>query len=150
MKGFTLIELVIVFAIIAIVSTISSFSFSSYNQSRSVQTTVSEVEAMLQKAKSRSVSQVKPTACGTDVLRSYQVSFVLPRTYQLSVLCGNATHMLEQQQLPVNITFTSDSVSGFQFAIATATVASPGNVIITGYSQTKTIHVDETGIISLQ
>jgi prepilin-type N-terminal cleavage/methylation domain-containing protein len=150
MRGFTLIELVIVFALIGLLSAGSYFSFRSYSQSQGMQTSVSDVTQQLNTAKARALTQVKPAQCGVQVLQGYQVSISLPKTYRLEALCGTNTYAIETKTLSLPITFTASSATKVVFAVATGIVSTPGNFVLTGASQTKTIKTDSTGKVSIQ
>lgn len=150
MRGFTLVELLVVIAVLGLLLTGTYVSFRSYNQSQSMQTSVADVQQALNTAKSRSLSQVKPSACGTDVLEGYQVSITQPSTFRLEVVCGGTVYMLETKKLATSITFASNTATSVRFSIATAAVQTPGNFVLTGANQTKTIKTDAVGKISVQ
>jgi prepilin-type N-terminal cleavage/methylation domain-containing protein len=150
MRGFTLIELVVVFALIGLLSFGTYFSFRSYSQTQSMQNSVADVQQTLTTAKSRSLTQVKPTQCGTQILQGYQVSLSLPATYRLEVLCGTSTYQIDTKTLISPVTFAATSATKITFAVATGIVNTPGNLVLTGSNQTKTIRVDSAGTIATQ
>ena len=69
-KGFTLIELMVVFSILAVLSTIGVAAFVSFSRTQTLNAAASDIKSMLNLAKSRAYSQVKPsvTPCNTSQL----------------------------------------------------------------------------------
>ena len=149
--GFTLIELIVVFSIMAILSSVGIASFVSYSRSQSIQTAASNLELTLELAKSRASSQVKPSQC-LGALSGYQVDILSVTTYSLSVFCPEV-HLVQTVTLPDsgNIKFdlgvgqtTTNSVF---FPVITSGVRGSGNIILTGYNQSRWVCIDSRGII---
>ncbi|HSA84276.1 MAG TPA: GspH/FimT family pseudopilin [Patescibacteria group bacterium] len=152
-RGFTLLEMLVVFTIMGILTATGMASFFSYSQNQAYNSAVSNVEAMLQLARSRALSQVKPVDCGTEAVRSYQVAFIPSgATYELRVTCGTATqHVLQTSVLPDTVLFDATTTPVISFGAGTAAATpAPGTVVITGYDKTKTITVNSAGIIAVQ
>jgi len=150
-KGFTLVEILIVISLMAILMLTSIVTFSSFTKSQSFQTSISDVIALLNKAKSKSLNQVKPAECEEDSVKGYQVVFTASSSsYDLAVVCGDYTHILEEKKLPSQITFTEGSADYIFFNVATGVVDSPAEVTITGFDKSKTIVVDGVGNISIK
>jgi prepilin-type N-terminal cleavage/methylation domain-containing protein len=145
-KGFTLIELLIVFAVIGILTGIGMASYSSYNNTQSLQTSSSDVVNMITTAKSRAISQVKPSQCGSAVLVGYRVNFASPQ-YSMHVLCGNTSYLLQTKDLPTGVTFATGSSASVTFAAFRGT-SSPGTVTLSGFGKTKNISVSSAGTIT--
>ena len=150
-RGFTLIELLVVISLMSILTLSSVSVFFSYTKSQTFQTTIADIVAMLNKAKARSLAQVKPTQCGTTSLQGYRIAFVASGAdYQLSVLCGGSQYVLETKKLPAQVTFAATSSTSVVFNALSATVAIPASIIVTGFDKTNTISVDSVGNISVQ
>jgi len=148
-QGFTLIEMLVVLSFIGILTSLGIASYSSYNSSQSVQSSATDVETLLASAKSRAISQVIPSSCGTNPLTGYQVDFTISAgQYTLSAICGSK-QVQSTNALPSQITFATGSTASVLFSVATGTV-SPATILITGYGKTKTITVSQTGIISVK
>lgn len=148
--GFTLLELIITISLLAILLVGGVASFISYNQTQSLNTAVLDVVTMLNKAKSRAQSQVKPSDCANQSLNGYQVTISIPeRTYVFQAVCSVSNVLIESKVLPVNISFGTTKT--FLFQVITGSIAADGvgTVTIDGYGQTKTINVDELGNISI-
>jgi prepilin-type N-terminal cleavage/methylation domain-containing protein len=149
--GFTLVELLVVISLMSILMLTSIVTFSSFTRTQSFQTSVSDVVSLLNKAKSRSLNQVKPVDCATDSLKGYQVSFTLSdSSYKLEVACGDTTHLLETKKLSPQITFADTSSPSVFFNVATGVVDVPKEVVITGFDKNKTINIDGVGNISVR
>ncbi|MBI3887779.1 prepilin-type N-terminal cleavage/methylation domain-containing protein, partial [Candidatus Microgenomates bacterium] len=114
-RGFTLIEVILVFAVLGIVSAASFASFSSYTKSQSVQSTASAFVGTLQTAKSKSLTQSKPAQCGAAPLRGYRVTVSIPSTYRLEVSCGNNFFTLDTRTLSSGVIFASGSAGQIFF-----------------------------------
>lgn len=147
-QGFSLIELLVVFSIIGVVMVSSIASFYSYNKNQSYVTAVADVKQMLNLARSKAMSQVKPVQCGTSSLDGYQFWYPTSGTYyRLSVRCGGTYHVLERKSLPSNVTFTTSTTIFFK--VSTGTIDAARNIVLTGDGKTSTIRVEKTGSISV-
>jgi len=148
-KGFTLIELIIVFAIIGIMTMLGIAAYNSYNSSQAVQSSASDVSNMLNTAKSRALTQVIPSSCNSIPVTGYEVDVMLNGgQYTLSVVCGT-NQILTTNNLPPNIKFASSSTPTVFFNISDGTVTGTATISITGYGKTKTITVGKTGDVSV-
>lgn len=151
LRGFSLIELLVVFVLIGISMVTSIAAFYSYNKSQSYITSVSDVVHYLNLAKSRARSQVKPSLCGTKTLKYYQVYFVAPgSTYRLKVLCDTTLITLESKTLPTGVTFTDASPISVNFLVSTGIPMQARIIHIAGPSKNTTITINEVGVISSQ
>lgn len=147
--GFTLVELIVVFAALAALSTLGVASFVSYSRSQIMQTAASELSTTINLARSRAYSQVKPEAC-TSTLEGYRVSIFAPQgEYALEALCGGSVYEQVRKKLPNDLSFdASGSVTAFTFPIIKGGLqGSGGSVVIVGYGQTRTITVNPAGDI---
>lgn len=152
-KGFTLIELVVTLTIIAILSTIGIAAFVNQSRTSALQTGASQFVSALNLAKSRAMSQVKPSVCEGD-LEGYIVTITDSDTYQLDVECGGTHSIQSNQKLPSNITFVPSGGDlfplTFSFAVLTNAYTGTSEVTISGYGeQIKTVNVDNAGNIKL-
>ena len=151
-KGFTLIELLLVIALIGILTIASLVGFNNYQQTQIFQTNASAVVEMVNLAKSRALTQVKPTQCQSagKVLRGYQIHIMPSGTqYRLEAVCDASTYVLDTKDLPSSLAFTPTSQRRILFVVSTGIVNNPGSVSITGFGRTKKIDVGQTGIISV-
>lgn len=151
MKAFTLIELLIVFAITGIIAMTGIFTFSSYNSSQVFGTGISEFSSVLNTARSRAISQVKPSSCVGSVLDGYKVVVTVSgQDYRQYAVCSGVDYIVAIKKLPSQISFTSDSATSIFFSVSTGAVLSPGVIKISGYGKTNTITIGSTGVISSQ
>ncbi len=141
-------ELLIVFAFIGIISMMSVVVFSSYNSSQVFGSGMSGFSSLLNIARSRAISQVKPSVCGTNPLDGYKV-VITPsgQDYHLDVVCAG-DHLITQKKLPGQVSFGS-GLTSVLFDVSTGTVSAPGTITISGYGKTKSIIINNTGNISL-
>ena len=153
-RGFTLIELIVVFGTIAFLSVVGIASYVSYSQSQSLQAATQELVTTIQLAKSRANSQVKPPICLNMPLDGYSVVVSIANsTYTLNVVCSDISFPLQTTTLPNNITFDIDKTTITDrkvfFAVISGAVSGSGTIAITGYNQTRYIIVDSIGIAKL-
>lgn len=164
--GFTLIEIIVVFSIMTILSTAGIAAFVSYSRSEAVNAVAQDIVSMLNTAKSRASSQVKPTAsppCGEAgqgrTLDGYGVVIsVSSRNYKLVAVCGGLEYEIpnENKSFPTNIYIStvSDPVR-LTFRILTGGVdgalPTTGTAVTVGYdtgiNYPKTITVYQDGRI---
>lgn len=159
-KGFTLVELIIVFSIMAILAAGGFAGFVNYSRIQSVNTAGLEVVTMLNVAKSRAFTQVNPcpstspiTGYAVVLCYSGQCTNTRGSDYELEAFCGSGGIIrIDDKKLPSNVTFDSSvSTSKFFFNVLTGGVTGAGTIKINGYGlQTKIITVDGIGKISIQ
>lgn len=147
-KGFTLIELIVVFSLIGILTSLGIASYAAYNSSQIVQSSATTVVTQLNSARSLAISQVIPTSCGTNYLTGYQVD-ITPngQQYTVSAMCGSK-QVISTYNLPKQLTFVSGSTTPVFFAVSTGIVATTATIQVTGYGKTKIITVTTAGSIS--
>ena len=155
-KGFTLIELVVVFSVIAVLSSIGIASFVESSRNATLQSAVNEVTSILNIAKSRALSQTKPTdlVCGitsVDSLSGYRVNINTTKpNISLVAVCGITPDSIQgyQYSLPDGITLPVGNDSYF-FPVLTHGVDHSGLIIIKGYGNKQTtITVNKSGVIT--
>lgn len=149
-KGFTLLELIVVFSVIAILSTIGIASFVSYSRQQSLQAAVYDLTTILNLARSRAYSQVKPSECAGQTLQGYRVTIsTSSNSYALEVVCSGFYYSQEQKSLLQPITFNATQTSStmFFFPVVKGGVIGAGKIAVTGYGKTQTITVNAAGDI---
>ncbi len=158
-RGFTLIEIIVVFTIIAILSVIGVAAFVSYSRVQTLETSASNLKSTLFLAKSRALSQVKPpeiTQCNNQILNGYKVVLCptsssntlcsSPNSYVLGIICSNFSYRVQSTNLPQNITIDSRTVPmSFYFPVISSGVGSAGSIYLTGYGNTRIITIDSIG-----
>ena len=170
-KGFTLIELIVVFTVMAILSTIGVVSFVSYSRTQVLNQAVSDLVQNLNMAKSLSASQLKtldkngsgPVGCLPEQsLNGYGIQInQAQKYYVLYMQCINSngqkasitTDPTWQTTLPKNDVVFDSSLTNVYFPVLSGgIITTGGNVIVlqssyTGITQ-KTIHLSQ-GYISV-
>jgi type II secretory pathway pseudopilin PulG len=150
MKGFTLIELLIIFSISSMVVGISVNSFTSYNNSQVYNQSLSEFVNTLNNTRSRAISQVKPSYCGSLTLEGFEVRIEdTGQEYEQYVFCGGAQFLIEEERLPSQLRFVSGSAGSVFYNVGQGTVTQPRSIAITGFGKTSTITVSRTGIATI-
>ncbi len=169
-EGFTLLELIIVFAIISIMVTLGIAAFVDYNRAQTLNVAALEVVATLNLAKSRAQSQVKPEDC-RNTLNGYKVGICSRDAlkckantnskikYAFYADCSNENFVSfanTNKTLPTDIIFdsTSTNITSIFFpvltggAVLTGGVNGSGRIVLSGYGKTKTITIDSSGNIN--
>lgn len=153
-RGFTLIELIVVFSVIAVLSTIGVASFVGYSRAQTLQQATNDFITVLNTAKVRASAQVKPspTCLTTSTLQGYSVTVnIVARTYSLNVICSGTTTSISTTTLPTNVTFNSASgippttTTNIIFSVLTGGVSGIGNVVLSSYGATKTVTINSVG-----
>lgn len=164
-KGFTLIELLWSIAIGAILSTIGIAAFLNYSKTQALSAAVGDVSSLLQLAKSRAQSQVKPDICGnTEQFNGYQVVICsigsclsVDADYELDVMCGGVSKSpsISKKKFPTNITVDTEktTVRGILFNVISGNVTftganGSGDIFIKGYGMCKEVSVKDQGVIT--
>ena len=152
--GFTLIELVVVFSVIIIVSTLGIASNVSYSRAQTLQQASNEFVTVLNTAKARSGSQIKPTSQCTAVsaLNGYSVTVnIAARSYALNVICSGVTTPLSTTTLPNGVSFNSatgnpaTTTTSVTFSVLTGGVIGSGNIVLSAFGSSKTVTISQVG-----
>lgn len=147
-KGFTLIEIVVAFAVMAVLATVAVASFVNYSKIQVLQIASSELSSTLNLAKSRALSQTKPSSCQGQTLNGYKVALsVANSSYNLYAVCGSFEYKIgETSFLPQNVLFSPMPTStSFFFPVIVSGVSGSGTIYLTAYGNTKSITVDSIG-----
>lgn len=162
MRGFSLIELIIVLTIIAIISTIGIASFVNYSRSQTVKNVALDLVTILNTAKSKALSQVKPPStileCNGKSLDGYEVSICQQANcissannynYELHVVCEGNKGLIDGRINPSGISISPDG-ENFFFPVLKGGISLSNSVSITvsGFNTTKIITVYPDGRIT--
>lgn len=164
MKGFTLLELIVVITITAVLAVGGIAAYIQYSRIQALNSAVSGLNATLQLAKSKAQSQVKPIdgLCSAQTLQGYKVT-IDPSTnsYGLSVVCGDSASPIAQQigqwqkVLPNNSCFSCRSSNSFFFRAITGAVEfenpahTTGTISVNAFGAEKTVTVGGGGVLQL-
>lgn len=163
--GFTLIELIVVIAILGVISAIGIASLVSYSRSASLDNNTKDLAQMLLTAKQKAYDQVKPSACSSstqqDSLTGYEVDINKvynpvscsppinsSNFYVLYAICSKNCVKVSEGTLATNLSFSASN--NFFFPVLTGGVLSSNGqtVTIKGYNQSKTITVSQNGTVT--
>lgn len=168
-KGFTLIELIIVISVLAVLSVVGIAAFASYSRAQTLNAASGDLAVMLNLAKSRAYSQIKPQVAGCDTtpLDGYEVRICgsgVPQTscitsgvnFELDVRCGGITRspsISKANFSSSNLTFSSTSTPpkySFFFPVLKGGVSTGGIIKITNsFTEFRTVTVDSSGNIRI-
>ena len=161
-KGFTLIELITVVALMAFLSIVGIVAYRDYNQRQSLEAAAQDLATTIQLAKSRSISQVQPSECAevpSKSLDGYRINIpdLNQPEYTLSAICEEVAYDIKTFKLPRGIEFDGATTispgitlgSGVFFPIITLGVQSGGDIVIKGWNKRVKVSVDSVGTIKV-
>jgi len=167
-RGFTLLELIVVFTITAFIGTMGLASLSSYNNSQQVVAATTDLKSLFTIARTRALSQVKPSECPTDLsnatvnssLLGYEVDFCAGAQLGKPTACGSNTDYEVNAKCDngvgyvrvVNKTFSSNltiatTQRSYFFPVLKTSVNNPGTVTVSGFGKSQTITISSLGVI---
>jgi len=155
-NGFTLIELMVVLALISLMSVVAIASFVKFNQSQTFQAGVNDFITALNFARASAASQVKPKTSALNCKASsslsyYKVTINTVSSYSVVAVCGDGNVTVSTYSFPQNVQFSGGDVAkNIVFSILTGGATGANQVTISGYSQTKIVNVDVIGKITTQ
>ena len=146
MKGFTLIEVLLTFAIIAIISVIGVMSLSNFNKDKALDIEVEKVLSLVTKARSLTLSALDGSAYGVHFEERKAVLF-----NGASYSAGASTNEIQTLNGEVKISAISLAGGGSDvvFAKLTGATAQSGTITVAevrNASQTKVITIAAIGV----
>lgn len=160
-KGFTLIELMVVFSLMSLISGIGFVSFSSYNQKQIINQAAQDIKLIFDNAKFNALSSVKEsTSCSNGTLVGYKIvvcskaSCLGPATdaYEIDVMCSDVDSLLYSKKLPQNVIIDATSTCGVvkYNTLSNFVEGGPCDIVVAGYDIESTIRIDGGGNASIQ
>ncbi|MBI2613176.1 MAG: DUF1554 domain-containing protein [Candidatus Levybacteria bacterium] len=137
-------------SITAVLGTLGIAGFTTYNQIQTLQAASSDVVSILNLAKSRAQSQIKPSGLCSATLDGYTVVINAPSSYWLELNCSDGNHPIiatQNKKLTANLNFSANI--SFFFPVQTGGVQTPGQIVITGFGRNKTIVINSLGGVSV-
>lgn len=160
-KGFTLLELLIVFSITAVLSTVGIASFVTYSRQTTLSNTTSDIKNFLYSARSKALNGERDSCSSTDYLVGYEVLFCCSGAgcptclgtgnYEMDVLCssgsGNSSYPIQSKKYPPNVTLFSSTNNSYLFYTLSGGVNNTGTLTYSVFGTQKTISILKNGII---
>ena len=163
-KGFTIVELLVVFTIMITLSIAGVAAYSRANDNQRLNVAVSQVTTLLQKAKIRTQNQTSPPNC--TKLKGYEVRFCTDdslvtcegeKAYELDAICaevgGDVAVLIDEYSFPPEVILdapaTTTGVVGFEQY--TGGVRGNGTVVLEhSNGKSKQILITTGGNIQIQ
>lgn len=156
-SGFTLIEVMIVISLIAVLSVTGILAFSSFSRTQVLNAASGDVVVLLNLAKSRAYSQVKPSIaiCANNPLDGYEIrvcSSSCPGApagsdLGLYVRCGGQSAGISYTNFP-ELTVTS-TANPYFYPVLKGGVSSPGDITIQNANgDIRQVSVNSSGLVS--
>lgn len=149
-KGFTLVEILVVFVILFVTSTAGIASFRRYDYAKRLDASVAEVESLLNNAKINAVTQTVPSVCNqtNPQVSKYSVRINAPDTYTLNVYCNPGTFSIKTKRLHSDVTFAAAPDNEIIFFAGSGSSQGSHTITFTGMYGIKSIVVDPAGNIT--
>ncbi len=154
-RGFTLLEIMVVFTLLSVVSGVGLFSFLEFNQSQELNQSARDISLFFEKARANTTSFVKPAVCEDRTLEGYSVRYCGAETctdedsvYEMNVICGNEEFLSDKLELPAQIIHTNESTCtqvAFMLPQASARGSLPCTQILARGNMTEAVSIDGVG-----
>lgn len=164
-KGFTFIELIIVFTVTIILGSIGIASFVNYSNSQQLRNTSADIVTMLQSARSESLSQANSGICTSQGQNfvGYEVQLCAKsgtcvqngKDYELDLVCSTLVSAMQTGTFPtgtgkVSVNVGATTRGAFSF-LAVSGYTTSGQITLQGYqNQQKIITITTTGVVTQQ
>lgn len=157
-KGFTLIELMIVFSITAIISTIGIVSFVNYSRQATLSNMILDIKNFFYVARTSALNGQKTDCPSGKTLVGHEVIFCCgggscpsclgTGNYEMDLVCSDKINVLEQSKnYPKGVTISSSTNLSFLFYPLSGGVNNTGSVTFSYFGINKTISILANGII---
>lgn len=161
-KGFTLLELVIVFGIVGLLSVIGFSSFTSYSRVQVLDQSATQVRSALEQAKFDALSRVKPDVCDVSFpISGYEFKLCdgndpsCTGDYEVRAICvpgpGQTSTRILSGTLPdsVSLVPSAETCPAITYNILNGYENGACEIILTAYGNTRKVLVDEVGSIAV-
>lgn len=109
-RGYTLLELIIVIAVIAVLSGLTVTSYNTFNEEKKLDTQAKNFIAVLDLAHDKAASADLYDSGCTD-FRGYRVSITSSSAYSFNFVCGGSPTLIQSYTLPLGTAFNVSSAS---------------------------------------
>lgn len=114
--GYTLIEVLIVVAIMGLIFGIGFFSFRDYSKKKAVEAIARTLKSDLRLAQGQSLAGKKPTDCTSSLDGySFAVTTGTPSFYTVTAVCGNQNILIKTATLTSDMSLSVPSVNPILF-----------------------------------
>lgn len=148
-RGFTLIEILVVMAILLVGLTAGMASYSRFGEAKKLDTTAAEVESLLNNARINAVTQTyPPVSIACSSLQSYSIKIIAVNSYEMDVYCDGTGSTIpgKTKILPTGVTFAA--TGEVVFLVGSGTSPAAKTITINGTGGSKTITIDLMGNIT--
>jgi prepilin-type N-terminal cleavage/methylation domain-containing protein len=151
-RGFTLIEIVIVAAIMAVLATVAVSHYGAVYRRAVLETSVEQIQSVLRLARQRAIAQQDGVEWGVHFTNPAAAAgfYEIYRTATYS--SGNVTERYGLEPLVIFITPASGASTTVLFARRTGEIAAVVNIIVSllpAGSMTRTIRISPVGVIEI-
>ncbi len=158
-KGFTLVELTIVFSIIALVGSIGYASYTTFSERQTLEQAALNLKSGIDDTKISAISRVKPTGCAaTSVLNGYSINICTGTSctnmYDIAPVCPPSAPASVPKKRPTNIvaSFEGQCTNPLIFSAQIGLTSGPCTITLynTKNNAFKTVCIDAGGNVSIK
>lgn len=144
LKGFTLVELLIVSTIMGILFSVGLAGYNNFNRRRIVREAALELLNNLRFAQEKALNGEKPSGC--SLLNGWKLEFI-SGGYQIKAACTNGEFGTKDFSFSSGVSKTSGP-SSFLFKVLAHGVKDGGEILLSGFGKNYKVKVTKSGEIS--
>lgn len=151
-KGFTLVELLVVVAIISVISSLILVNWNNFREIRILDAAGQETVSQLREVRSRAINGEKPSALGCASFDGYQIEQGLDNNILVVPYCNGNRQSSGHKTIEIDSTITGRTFLGFPIMVQSVTGVNSGagSIALTYNGRTGTVIISSSGDVRWQ